>query len=550
MLRHLSVKNYALISELEIDFNAGFSVITGETGSGKSIMLGALGLILGERADIKTLKSTESKCIIEGTFNLNQEVFKPLFEQYDLDYEEPSYIRREITPSGKSRAFINDTPVTLNILKELGANIIDIHSQHQTLLLNKSDFQFNVLDAGCGTKKEKGAYLKAYSAYLSVKKELEQLKEDEAKANSEKDYLEFQLKDLNVLPLEDMDTAELEQELNLLENAEEVTRVATEVSEVIQGEHRSIVGDLISAEQMLQKLQGVDPLFVSLSERLNSVIIELRDIEGEVSNKLSSIEMDEGRLNELHELFAEIQRLERKHNVLGAEELIALKKEMQEKLDSVSSLEADIERLNGELITSKNEVIKQGEKLSVKRQKGIPKLEKSILNHLAKMAMPNAEVKIELTKQEEPGKHGLESIEFLVKTNKGSQFEPLKKVASGGELSRIMLAIKVILSSGDELGTIIFDEIDTGVGGEVANNMGDIMKELASETQVISITHLPQIAGKGKNHYKVYKEIKGDQTYTKILTLEKEDRLVEIAKMLSGENPSEAAMNNAKELLN
>ena len=549
MLSHLSVKNYALIEELEIDFSKGFSVVTGETGSGKSIMLGALGLILGERADLKALRDPNVKCVIEGTFELSKDLFLPFFVEHDIDFDRQSIIRREITPGGKSRAFVNDTPVVLPVLKELGTSLIDIHSQHQTLLLNKSSFQFDVLDASSKASNIKGDYIKEFHAYKSLHNKLQHLIESERKANADKDFIIFQLKDFEGLDLESLSDSDIEEELSLLSNAEEVINLSSQIANELNG-NNSVVGNLINAEQVLLKLSTYNKSYTDLLDRVKSAIIEITDIDEEVSRKVASIDVNENRLIELTELFDVVNRLQRKHNVATVEELIKVKEDFTFRVAAVTNLSEEIELLNNELNRKLLAVKEKGKLLSDKRQKGVSSLQSELKNYLSEMAMPHAELKVELTPNENPSESGLESIEFLVRTNKGSSFEPLKKVASGGELSRIMLAIKSILSVNGNLPAIIFDEIDTGVSGEVANNMGSIMKKMATHLQVISITHLPQIASKGKQHYKVFKETKGDTTITKITQLNRDERLVEIAQILSGENPSKAAIDNAKELLN
>ena len=549
MLSHLSVKNYALIEELEIDFLKGFSVVTGETGSGKSIMLGALGLILGERADLKALKDANLKCVIEGTFELSKSLFFAFFVENDIDFEKQSIIRREIAPSGKSRAFVNDTPVLLPVLKKLGTLLIDIHSQHQTLLLNKNSFQFDVLDASIQASTIKGDYIQAFQAYKSLDKKLIHLIEYEQQANSDKDFIVFQLKDFEGVDLESLSESDIEEELSLLSNAEEVINLSSQVADELNGSN-SVIGNLMNAEQALLKLSGYNKGYADLLDRIKSTIIEISDIDEEVSRKVASIDVNENRLAELTDLFDVLNRLQRKHNVSTVEELIKVKEDFTLRISAVTNLSDEIELLNKELNKKLLAVKEKGKLLSDMRQEGVSSLQSEVKNYLREMAMPHAELKVELTPIANPSEFGLESIEFLVRTNKGSSFEPLKKVASGGELSRIMLAIKSILSVSGDLPAIIFDEIDTGVSGEVANNMGSIMRKMANHLQVISITHLPQIASKGKQHYKVFKETTEDNTTTKIMQLNRDERLVEIAQMLSGENPSKAAIDNARELLN
>ena len=445
MLSHLSVKNYALIEELEIDFLKGFSVITGETGSGKSIMLGALGLILGERADLKALRDPSVKCVIEGTFELSKDLFMSFFVENDIDFDRQSIIRREITPSGKSRAFVNDTPVVLPVLKELGTSLIDIHSQHQTLLLNKSSFQFEVLDASSKSSNIKGGYLKEFRAYKSLYNKLQRLIESERKANADKDFIIFQLKDFEGLDLESLSESDIEEELSLLSNAEEVINLSSQVADELNG-NNSVIGNLMNAEQVLLKLSTYNKGYTDLLDRVKSAIIEITDIDEEVSRKVASIDVNENRLAELTELFDVLNRLQRKHNVSTVEELIKVKEDFTLRISAVTNLSDEIELLHNELNKKLLAVKEKGKLLSDKRQKGVSSLQSEVKNYLSEMAMPHAELKVELTPNENPSEFGLESIEFLVRTNKGSSFEPLKKVASGGELSRIMLAIKSILS--------------------------------------------------------------------------------------------------------
>lgn len=549
MLKKISIKNYALIEQLDLDFNKGFTVLTGETGSGKSILLGALGLILGERADLKSLRDKSTKCIIEGTFVLNKRNFLPFFKENDIDFDEETLLRREITPSGKSRAFINDTPVNLVVLKRIGERLIDIHSQHQTQKLNTSNFQYEVLDVASNAQSKLKEYQEVLFKYESSLKELEELKDIQQKANAEQDYIRFQLEELSNVDLS-IDKEEIEQEYNLLANAEDVIRVSDEAINIINNEHGGIVSSLEELKNVLSKLERVDNWYVTLSERINSLTIELQDVDFELSNKMNSLEVDEERLTYLDELLDEINRLEKKYNVLNVQGLLDLKIELEGKENTFSSIESDIEKLTQKVDSDLKEVLSFGKKLTKERQKGTPLLEQKIKHILNELSMPNAQLKVELSPLDKPSVFGLDNIDFLVITNKGMEFNSLKKVASGGELSRIMLAIKTILAEEGMLPTLIFDEIDTGVSGEVANKIGEIMKQMGRKMQLMSITHLPQVASKGSHHIKVYKEDRGEVTNTFIKTLNHEDRLVEIAKMLSGNNPTNAALDNAKELLN
>jgi DNA repair protein RecN (Recombination protein N) len=439
--------------------------------------------------------------------------------------------------------------VVLPVLKELGTSLIDIHSQHQTLLLNKNSFQFDVLDASSEVSTIKEDYIQAFHAYKYLDKKLKQLIKSEQQANSDKDFITFQLKDFEGISLEDLNESDIEDELSLLSNAGEVINLSSQIADELNG-NNSVVGNLMNVEQALLKLSAYNKGYTDLLDRVKSAIIEITDIDEEVSRKVVSIDVNENRLVELTELFDVVNRLQRKHNVTTLEELIRVKEDFTLRISAVTNLSDEVELLNNELNKKLLTVKEKGKLLSDKRQKGVSSFQSEIKNYLSEMAMPHADLKVELTPIESPSEFGLESIEFLVRTNKGSSFEPLKNVASGGELSRIMLAIKSILSVNGNLPAIIFDEIDTGVSGEVANNMGSIMRKMANHLQVISITHLPQIASKGKQHYKVFKEVTEDTTITKITHLNRDERLVEIAQMLSGENPSQAAINNARELLN
>lgn len=549
MLQHLSIKNYALIDVLKVEFNNGFTVVTGETGSGKSILLGALGLILGERADLKSLRNKEKKCIIEGVFKLNNKSYQSFFSQNDIDFDDETILRREITPSGKSRAFINDTPVNLTVLKELGERLIDIHSQHQTQQINTIDFQYLVLDTSSNTQELVESYQLELKSFEVKKKAIKKVEELQQQALAEQDYIKFQLEELSAIDLT-VKKEELEQEYNLLANAEDVIRVSNEAINLINNDESGVITVLKQLEHILSKLEKVDLVYSELINRVKSATIELQDVDFELSSKVDSLEIDEERLVYLDELLGEFNRLEKKYNVIGLEGLVLLKEDLEVKSDQFSSLDSDLLKLNKEAKLIKERVLKIGKELSSLRNKGVPILEKRIIKTLIELSMPNAIFKVVLSPLKEPSNFGLEAIDFQIATNKGTDFNSLKKVASGGELSRIMLAIKMILAEKGMLPTLIFDEIDTGVSGEVANKMGEIMKEMGNELQVMSITHLPQVASKGASHLKVYKEDKENVTNTFITMLNKEERLIEIAKMLSGANPSDAAINNAKELLN
>ena len=548
MLKHLSIQNFALIDQLNIDFKKGFSVITGETGSGKSIMLGALGLIIGERADLQSLKDKSKKCIIEGTFYLSSDKLVTFFEENDLDFETETIIRREITPAGKSRAFVNDTPVKLTLLKELGKHLIDIHSQHQTRLINQSDFQYHVLDTVGETQTTLLSYQKEYDRYIHLVKELESLNDLQRKAVQEQDFIRFQIEELSKIDL-DTNKQEVEEEYNLLANAEDVIRLTNETENIINNEVSGVINGLQQLEYTIGKLEKIDSSYQPLAERVQSSIVEIQDLNFELNNKISSLEMDEHRLQELDDLLGEINHLEKKYNVLSIEELKATKEKLIQQENTFNSLEDSISKLEKEIAQQIKTVNSKGKKLSEERKKSAKLLEEKIPQYLKDLAMPNAKLKVQFSPLPSFNRNGLDAVSFLIKTNKGTDFSPLNKIASGGELSRIMLTIKAILAEKENLATLIFDEIDTGVSGEVANKMGEIMKKMGNTIQLISITHLPQIAGKGTTHYKVYKKDTNNETNTHIETLSDEQRIREVATMLSGTPPSKAAINNAKELL-
>lgn len=549
MLKHLSIKNYALIEALSVSFNHGFTVVTGETGSGKSILLGALGLILGERADLKSLRNQDEKCVIEGVFQLEKKKYKSFFELNDIDFDIETILRREITPSGKSRAFINDTPVNLVVLKELGEQLIDIHSQHQTQRINTANFQCQVLDVASNSQKVLNEYLVELKSFDLVKKKISELEELQQKAIAEQDYIKFQLEELSAVDLS-LDKEELEQEYNLLANAEDVIRVSNEAIQIINDDQSGIVNSLQQLEFTLSKLEKVDVVYSDLIKRVKSTSIELQDIDFELSNKISSLEVDEERLLFLDELLGDYNRLEKKYNAINLEELLVIKAGLEAKNGKFNSVDSELKELNKEAKLALSKVLIVGKQLTELRKSGVEVLEGKIIKTLKDLSMPNAIFNVVLSPLEIPSSFGMESIDFQISTNKGTEFNSLKKVVSGGELSRIMLSIKMILAEKGMLSTLIFDEIDTGVSGDVANKMGDIMNAMGRKMQVMSITHLPQVASKGASHLRVFKKDENNITNTYIEILSQEERLIEIAKMLSGNKPTDAALNNAKELLN
>jgi DNA repair protein RecN (Recombination protein N) len=549
MLKHLSVQNYALIDKLEVELTDGLTIITGETGAGKSILLGALGLIAGSRADTQSLQDKTKKCIIEAAFNIKEYKLKDFFKDNELDYEAVSTIRREINPEGKSRAFINDTPVTLNQLKELGERLIDIHSQHQTLSLNGADFQLSVVDAFAKHEDVLTEYKSEFKNYKSLEKQLNELIERESQAKKDLDYFQFQFNELEDTNLKVGEQVEMEQELETLNNAEDIKLNLSKAAFRLAGGEQNLLSSFNEIKAILNSLSKFKPEIAELNTRINSAYIELKDISNELESLEQEIVYDPKRIELLNEKLDSIYRLQQKHQVKTIEELIAIKEELSNKLLDFSSLETEIQKTKAALGQSTKTLTSKSKTLSDNRKKVIPKIEKEIANLLSALSMPNAQLKINQTALEQFGTTGMDKISFLFSANKGSDFKELNKVASGGELSRLMLSIKSLIAQLTALPTIIFDEIDTGVSGDVADKVGSIMNTMSDIMQVITITHLPQIASKGESHLFVYKEDKNNKTYSNIKKLNSEERIQEIAKMLSTGSPTAAAISNAKELL-
>jgi len=550
VLQQLNINNYALIDQLSINFSKGFSVITGETGSGKSIILGALSMLTGDRADVKSLRNKENKCIIEGEFILpNTTFYHDFFKSNDVDFSENTIIRREINPQGKSRSFINDTPVNLQVVKDLGDLLIDIHSQHENAVLNDRNFLFKIVDEHARSQAELDGYQKTFLALKKQQDELKLLEQREEKAQHEKDYITFLLAEFEGFPLEKILTDDIESEYTTLANAEEIKLLSNEVLTAIDEGNFSINNQLHTALNSLQKLSKISIQYEELADRINSCLIELKDVSADLSRKTSSIEVDNRKLMQLEETISTLNKLIKKHNVRNAEELLAKREELSQSIQGINSLSSSIHTIKQEITQLEKDLQSKGVLLRKKRNQVFNSIESNINALLVKMNMKNASIQLNDIPLDRPILLGLDDLQILVRTNLGSAFEPLKKIASGGELSRITLAIKSLQSQQNAIPTIIFDEIDTGVSGEVANAMGIIMKQLSHEMQVVSITHLPQIAGKGDHHYKVYKEEKNNITYTHLIKLDTHLRVQEIAEMISGKNPSESAIANAKELL-
>lgn len=549
MLSHLFIQNYALIRNLDIDFQGGLTVITGETGAGKSILLGALGLILGKRADSGVLFDKSGKCIVEGSFNISSYGIQKFFEKNDLDYDPLTVLRREINKSGKSRAFINDTPVNLAILKQLAEKLIDIHSQHQTITIFDTNFQLAVIDSYGGLTSEADSYKLRYKELSLKKSELELLIEKEKQAQTELDYFNFLNNELKEANLSVDEQTKLENESEVLDHTEEIKTKLYQVVQQFEPEGANLLGQLAEIRGSLDQVSKYSEEFKMLAKRIDSSFIELSDINNEVESAMNLISHNPQRAEEIKDRLDLIYTLENKHRVNSINELLEIQKDLSAKLNSISSLQEDIEILKAEVANWEKEANKQAEKISHKRENLFPEIEKEIIADLANLGMPQASFKIENIKLEQASKDGFDQIKFLFNANKGAQLQDLNKVASGGETSRLMLAVKSLISQKNLLPTVIFDEIDMGISGNVANMVGDILLKLSNSMQVIAITHLPQIAGKGNTHYFVYKKTEADTTKTEIKQLQPEDRIIEIAKMLSGQDLTSASVETAKHLL-
>jgi DNA repair protein RecN (Recombination protein N) len=550
MIVFLSIENFALIEKLSVRFSDGFSVITGETGAGKSILLGALGLVLGKRADLSSLKNKEEKCIIEAHFQLKNYNLKSFFDDNDLDYEEETIIRREILPSGKSRAFINDTPVNLNELQELSNFLIDIHSQHQTQELSEDGVQFQIIDSVASNEVILNEFCIQLKEYKKIKSEIKLKRELLLSFSKEQDYNSFLLEELLAAKLKSGEQELLESQFEKLNNVELINENLSRILSLSNQDQFGVIQGLKEIKVSIQKIASYSQDFSDLSERISSLLIEFDDIENEISDLAESIHSDPVELQLLNEKLQLIYSLQKKHQVNSVDELLVIQNELDSKVVSSVTLESEISSLEKQLQNTESTLDDLAATLHNNRIKSIPVLTKKMEDILSNLGMVNARFDIQLIQKEVYLNNGKDEIQFLFSANKGSEFGLLKKVASGGEMSRIMLAVKSILSQYSKLPTIIFDEIDTGVSGEIAHKMGEILKGMSSNMQVFAITHLPQIAGKGKEHIKVYKVIKENQTLSELKLLTQEERVLEIAQMLSGSNVTETALNHAKELLN
>ena len=550
MLTKLFINNYALIDTLNIDFKKDLSIITGETGAGKSILLGALGLILGNRADLSVLKNASAKCIIEAEFDIQNYGLKKYFKNADLDFEEQTIIRREILPSGKSRVFINDTPTTLKVLQGLGTSLIDIHSQHQTMELSDTDFQCMVVDALASNKNALVSYAKGLSLYKSCQKELKQLLDNQKELSEKFEYNNHLFQELEDANLKEGEQVEIEADLTILNNSEDIKLNLSEAIAIASTEDVGLQSGTHNLWTNLQKIAPFGTAYEGLSKRIESIVIELKDIVSELETLDETVQYDPLEIERLNDRLQMIYDLQKKHQVDSVLGLLEKHQELSELVAVSGNISESIAAKNAELLDIASNLNQLADKIHDNRAIAIPKLTKQLHKVLGVLGMENAQFNVVLEKIDQFTFNGKDELQWLLSANKGGNFGTLKKVASGGELSRIMLAVKVILSKYTKLPTIIFDEIDTGVSGDIANKMGEIMQFMSTNMQVISITHLPQIASKGNQHYKVYKEVKNNATMTHLKALTTEERIVEIAEMLEGKNASETAVKHAKQLLN
>ena len=549
MLRHLHIRNYALIGELSVDFTEGFSVITGETGAGKSILLGALGFVLGDRADTGMLFDKEMKCVVEAQFQLEDESLKPLFESNDLDFDSECILRRELSPQKKSRAFVNDTPVSLQTMKEIGNLLVDIHSQHDSLLLTDADFQLRLLDEIALNKDLLNDYKTNYVVYNGLKRQLNELRETASKNIAENDYLKFQLEELKKAQLREGEYAEIEQSLNVMENAEEIRSLLFSANALLENSESAILPQLNELSSALHRLKQLVPSSEELQQRIDSAHVELKDIAYDLDRLGDDAQFDEGKLQELQERYDLLSRLMMKHHVQEFEALIKLRDELEAKVNAFENIDQEIERVEKALKEQTHSLQQVASKLHAQRIKAAMAFSKSVTELAHQLAMPHAVFQIDVDPLKDFCPTGLDQVRFMFSANKGVEVAELSKVASGGELSRLMLSIKSVVSRHNYIPTLIFDEIDTGVSGEVAAKIGSIMQGMGASLQLIAITHLPQVASKAQHHFFIYKDNEGLRTQSHIRLLTTEERITEIAKMLSNDKVTPEALKAAEVLL-
>lgn len=549
MIRSLQIRNYAIIEELEMDFSRGLTIVTGETGAGKSILLGALGLIMGKRADIKSLYNLEDKCVVEAQFDVSRYGLKGFFAENDLDYEDNMFIRREITPSGKSRAFVNDTPVTLNILQDLSSTLVDLHQQFENLDIHQVSFQLRLLDALAENKGRLDEYRRGFTQYQANRRRLADLIRRNQSAAKELDFLNFQLEEFKAAALKAGEQAAMEEELTRLANAEDIKKTLAGAFQQLSESEVSVIGQLEEVAQALKGIRKFDPRLEQFFERFDSVLVELNDLSQEFEGIAEETEHEPERIMQVQQRLDMIYRLQNKHQVSSIENLLEIQDNLQKQLDDIGDLSNEIAALEQEARRQEENLREQAEELSRRRHAVVGGFEHKVEQMLAQLAMEHARLKVEFTRLEELGPTGFDEVNFLFAANMGSRLQLIKDVASGGELSRLTLVVKSLVASAIPLPTLIFDEIDTGISGDVALKMGNILRRLSNEHQVISITHSPQIASKADVHYFVFKRIKEGRTITEVRGLELEERIQAIATMLSQSPPSDSAIANARELL-
>jgi len=550
MLRHLYIKNFTLIDVLDIELHPGFSVITGETGAGKSIVLGAIGLLLGQRADLKAIKQGADKCVIEAHFDLSRYDLQPFFDENDIEYDaDDTIVRRELTASGKSRAFINDVPVPLSLLKELGEQLVDVHSQHQNLLLNKQDFQLEVVDILAADRDDLASYQQVFADYQSLQRKMEDLKDEIEQNRQNADFLQFQFNELSNARLVSGEQEELEQRSDTMTHSEDIKKALYEADNALSGEQNGVVASLRQSLQAIRGIERVYPQALELADRMDSTYIELKDVAQEISAQLEETDFDPAELDMVNQRLDKIYDLEKKYRVESIDDLLALQQELDEKLGKIENSDEALAELQQQLDSMQKVVGEKAQVLTTQRQQAARQIEQEMQERLVTLGMPNVRFKVEMVTVPF-GRNGQDKVSFLFSANTSTALQPVSQVASGGEIARVMLALKAMISGAVKLPTIVFDEIDTGVSGKIAEQMAGIMYEMGQHgRQVISITHLPQIAAQGSTHYKVYKEETAQGTTSHMQLLSDEQRVSEIAQMLSGTSVSDAAIENAKQLM-
>lgn len=550
MLEQLHISNYALIESLSVDFSEGFSVITGETGAGKSILLGALGFVLGDRADTNVLYDKDTKCVVEASFSLNDDSLKPLFEENELDFETECIFRRELSPTKKTRAFINDTPVSLQTMKEIGSLLVDIHSQHDSLLLTDANFQLRLLDEIAQDQETLAFYKSKYSEFNACKRKLQELKDMAEKNAAENNFLKFQYEELEKAQLKEGEFAEIEQTLQVMENSEEIKNLLVGANALLENSETAILPQISDLSNSLSRLEQLLPATQGMSERIESLKIELKDIAYDLDRMESDTQFDEEQLQTLQERLDLLNRLMMKHRISDFDELIRFKNELSEKVNAYENIDQEIAKAEKALRTSEKELKRLADSLHTLRQKASTDFENRVTDLVRQLAMPHAVFKIAVESTDTFNANGTDEIRFLFSANKGIAVNDIERVASGGELSRLMLSIKSVVSQYNYIPTLIFDEIDTGVSGEVAAKIGSIMQQMGHSLQLIAITHLPQVASKALHHFFIFKDNNGEKTKSNIKTLQAEERITEIAKMLSNDKITPEAIKAAEVLLN